>query len=1520
MCPKGKSVELDKKIAPPPIKPFTLVGVGASAGGLEALTQLIQSIDSTLSISLVVVQHISPDHRSLLRDLLARETQLTVVVADHLQPVQPGFIHITPANANIEIIDGRLYLTEPAAESHPKPSVDLFFKSLAAFAGAQAIAVVLSGTGSDGAEGCVAIKQAGGTVIVQHPDSAKYSGMPLSTLERCEADHCLSPTKIGQLLSAGLPPAENQPASQPQAISAGDAVDELLKLVYRQTNSDFREYKDATLQRRIARRMANCGKAKIEEYIEYVQSTPDELNRLQKDMLISVTAFFRDTGAFDELKKVLEQILARKREGDELRIWVPGCATGEEIYSIGMVLMDLLGDKLSKYSVQLYATDVDADALRIARSGQFSAASLQSLPQNMVEKYFDPVADAYEIKKCIRDMIIFARQDLVVDPPFLRQDLISCRNVMIYFKADLQNRILTTFHYALAPKGVLFLGKSESVFYREELFDTLSKDSKLYIRKEANTSLAVSLYPKVKAASKPAKLKHSEQKDFFRLILEKAALSNFLSAAIVFNESFVVHYIHGDCSLITTIPEGRPSFDLNNILKKELHNQLHSLTRRAIAVNTLVYGQPKKLAQAKGAQSVQLFVTRLSSEGMGNIFLLGFNSVASQKKLIKSDRAGDSDVELELAATRSHLQQLIEELEGANQEMHVLNEEIQASNEELQSMNEELEAANEELQSTNEELTTVNEELQTKALQIQSLANELECVQNSLDFPLLVVNQSFTITKFNNAAASIFQIGIGRRAKNLTEINLGSNTGLMDAALKVMVKGLALDVEVADLENRSYLVHIAPYSGAELTGVLLLFIDQTESLQLNKNLQKHEQWLRTLMDHSAALFSVKDISGRYTFINKPFAETFGIEQEKIVGKTDAILFSDERCKWARDQELEVMRQGNSVACEEEVIIQGRPHYYWSVRFPLLDQNGLIQAICYQATDISQRREMEDQLKLSASVFERSMEAVVVMDAELNIIKTNEAFSRLTGYPQKHVVGQNIHSLLCLNTPDKNTAPILSKSENWQGAAWLNHRVDKQRLFWFSINSVANDQGKTLNHVALFYDITEQYQHEEKIEYLATHDELTGLPNRVLLRDRLDQMLSRNLRNKTLFAIFFIDLDDFKLVNDTHGHEAGDELLRAVSFRLKSIVRGEDTIARIGGDEFVIVQEFKSDQHPSIMASKILEALHAPIGLSSNAECFANASIGISLYPQDGTSALELMRAADTAMYRAKNSGPGQYQFFKPEMAVDINQRLDIINGLRDALAKNEFSIVVQPQLNAKTEAVTGVELLLRWTHNNRSIAPSDFIPLAEGSGLMHQIGHWVLTKACQLLAQFKELGLGSLTVGVNVSTKQFNSDNFVGNLLELIHIHGVNANLLTLEITESAVINFDKSIDSLLRLREAGVHISLDDFGTGYSSLSYLKRLPIQELKIDRSFIDGLGIDSEDNAITAAILAMSKQLDLRVVAEGVESDVQLKMLQKLSCDYVQGFSFSKPLEVREFINWHRHYKARPPGITAHELQ
>lgn len=1489
--------------------PLAVIGIGASAGGLEALTQLLANLTAPIDAAIVVVQHVSPDHRSLLTDLLSRETSLKVTEIQHLEPLLSNHVHVTPPNSNVQIIDGRFHLSRPNPEFHPKPSINLFFQSLAQNYATRAIAIVLSGTGTDGAEGCLAVKRAGGTVLVQQPESAKYPGMPLSTIEHSPVDCIVPATELGTELAhclASLQPGTTTFINTPYDL---EKINELLELVHKQTGIDFRDYKDATLQRRIARRMASCKQQSVEDYVEFVKNSPTELINLQKDILISVTSFFRDGFAFEELEKVIRQILIRKNPGDEFRVWVPGCATGEEIYSIGIVICELLGDTIEKYKVQLFATDIDADALRIARAGIYSAESLKRVSTTMIDKYFENYGDKYEVKKKIRDMVVFAKQDLVVDPPFLRQDLISCRNVMIYFKADLQNRVLTTFHYSLAPKGVLFLGKSESVFQKEDLFDTLSREGKIYSKRDSLIKVLPNTYRST-VKTKPTKNpENADIKNPFRLLIESTAIAQFLPQGIIYNDAFVIQYVHGDCSSIISLPEGRPSLDLDHVLRKELQGQLHALTRRANLFGKLVHGPIKEVSIGKQTKEIEIFVTKINEGSISNLYLLGFNHSNNKKKLPAKTITSHA-AEEELAATRDHLQRAIEELEGSNEEMQALNEEVQASNEELQSMNEELEASNEELQSANEELITVNEELQIKTLQNQKLLNELQCIQNSLDFPLLVVDKSLSITKFNNAAARTFQINGGASAKVLVDINLGTNTGLMDAALKVMVSGGVFDLEITDHQNRTYLTHIAPYSGEDTDGAILLFIDQTESLQLNKNLQKHEQWLRTLMDHSAALFSVKDISGRYTFINKPFAEAFSIEQDKIVGKTDSLLFSDERCKWVRDHELEVLRQGNSVACEEEIIIHGTPHYFWSVRFPLLDQSGLIQAICFQATDISLRREMEIQTRLSASVFERSMEAVVVTDSTLSIIKTNEAFSRLTGFESRQVIGKDIHSLFCLNPPDKNITPLIRMGDNWQGATWLNHRNEQQRLFWFSINAVLNKDDVTMNHVALFYDITEQHQHEEKIQHLATHDELTGLPNRVLLRDRLDQLLSRGHRHKTFFAVFFIDLDDFKLINDTHGHEAGDELLQQVSIRLSNIVRSQDTIARIGGDEFVIVQEFSSKDHPGAMAVKILNSLHTPIMLSPTVECFANASIGISLYPQDGQTAVELMRGADTAMYRAKNAGPGLYEFFKPEMAVDINQRLEIINGLRDAAAKNEFTIALQPQLKTDSKIVTGVEILLRWTHKNQPIPPTDFIPLAESAGLMHTIGHWVLAKACQTLAQFSEMGFSTLTVSVNVSTKQFTSDHFVDDLLRLIEDHGVNANLLIIEVTESAVINFEKSIESMLRLRNAGIQISLDDFGTGYSSLTYLKKLPIQELKIDRCFVDGIGIDADDLAITAAILALAKQLDLRVVAEGVENIVQLDKLNGLACDYVQGFYFSKPLEFKLFMDWYKSYSAQ----------
>jgi two-component system CheB/CheR fusion protein len=461
-------------------RPF-IVGVGASAGGLEALRLLLPSLPKNLGLTYVVVQHLSPTYRSMMSQLLGRETTMTVRdIEDGMLP-EPNMVYITPPNRNLTLKEGHFRLVEPARESMPKPSVNRFFASLAEEVGESTIGIILSGTGSDGAAGIHAIKAAGGFTFSQDPDTAKYNGMPQSAIDTGSVDWILPPEQMGAeisliVLNRGLIPVATQAASAPATLKT------LLGKVRSRTKVDFSQYKEPTLWRRIERRMAANHVSSLQDYLQVVDQTPVELDKLCKDILISVTAFFRDTDAFSRLDKVVGEILAGKQPGDDIRVWVAGCATGEEAYSLAILFAERLGAAFDQYRLQIFATDIDLEAMALARRGVFAASNLAHMDRNRIRTHFTPHGDRYEINKSLRDAVVFARQDLVQDPPFLRLDLVSCRNVLIYFQSELQARLLSVFHYALNPGAFLFLGKSEGIFQQEALFGVVDKEARLYRR------------------------------------------------------------------------------------------------------------------------------------------------------------------------------------------------------------------------------------------------------------------------------------------------------------------------------------------------------------------------------------------------------------------------------------------------------------------------------------------------------------------------------------------------------------------------------------------------------------------------------------------------------------------------------------------------------------------------------------------------------------------------------------------------------------------------------------------------------------------------------------------------------------------------------------------------------------------------------------------------------------------------------------------------------------------------------
>lgn len=585
--------------------------------------------------------------------------------------------------------------------------------------------------------------------------------------------------------------------------------------------------------------------------------------------------------------------------------------------------------------------------------------------------------------------------------------------------------------------------------------------------------------------------------------------------------------------------------------------------------------------------------------------------------------------------------------------------------------------------------------------------------------------------------------------------------------------------------------------------------------------------------------------------------------------------------------------------------------------PLFENQRLTGAVV-SFIDITERKKQEEQrqdsekrMGLLAKVFQHSGEGIVITDADNRIIAVNSAFTRLTGYRQEDALGQNPKLLKSGNEPKEFYVSMwatLLKDNFWQGEIWDRRKDGILYPKWLAISVVRNDAGEITNYIAGFTDITERIQAAQKFEHLTYHDPLTNLPNRFSLMERLTQALELAKRSTSHLAIIFINLDRFKNINDSLGHNIGDTLLFNVALRLLESMRNADIVARFGGDEFVVVlPQVKSGMDTVHIVSKIQKALTQTYRLEGH-DLHITSSIGISVFPHDGETTEDLMKNADLAMYYAKSKGRNNYQFFKQEMNTTAQERFLLESDLRGAIKREEFLLHYQPQIDMVTGCVVGVEALIRWQHPQRGIVPPDmFIPVAEETGLILPIGDLVLNIACRQLKSWLSEGLPPLRMAVNLSAQQFKQNDLPDLVSEIIKETGINPLLLELEITESAAMdNPEETIIHLRRFREMGIELAIDDFGTGYSSLSYLKLFPVNRLKIDRSFVKNIDTDSDDAAIAAATIALAHKLGKEVIAEGVETESQLSFLRGQKCDIVQGFFFSRPLPAAEATGFLRH--------------
>lgn len=823
---------------------FPIVGLGASAGGLEALETFFYRMPPDSNIAFVIIQHLSATHKSIMVSLLAKCTQMKISEIEDGMKIEPNRVYLNPPNKNVVIVDGTLQLLPLVKTDGINLPIDCFFRSMAEELGEKAICIILSGTATDGTLGLKAVKGEGGIAMVQDPNSAKYDGMPRSAIATGLVDFILPVENIpGELVKyIQTPYIEGPRKVQISDDQFTNCTRKVFALVRSATGHDFSHYKQNTIRRRIERRMAVHQIDKISDYVKYLQNTPPEVDTLFKDMLIGVTNFFRDPEAFKFLEeKAIPDMLKTRSPGTQIRIWTVGCSTGEEAYSTAILLSEVMDKLKEHFDIQVFATDIDSQAIEYARMGVYPDSIAADVSEERLNKFFIKVENTYKVKKQVRETIVFAVQNVIKDPPFSKIDMVVCRNLLIYMDSDLQKRILPLCHYTLNKEGILFLGPSESIGEFTDLFQPIDRKWKIYKHKNhVVENLAehpgLPFFYHLEPGKNEKKMMPVETD--IHNVAERVILEHYAPAGVLVNERYeIVHFI-GKTDRYLEPPTGKASFNITKMAREGLRFKLSTALQNAFRQKKITSYNGLRIKYNNEFRVVDLTVRPLNDINMppGYILVIFDDITPPETPVRKKGKTTVKDgsdpvvvsLEQELESTKEHLQSTIEEMETSNEELKSTNEEFQSVNEELQSTNEELETSKEELQSTNEELVTVNTELQNKVDELSEVNNDINNLLASTDIGTIFLDTDICIKRFTPAMTKIFNLlrtDIGRPISHITS-KIRYDDPHKDAreVLKTLIRK---EVEVQDANGNWFAMRISPYRTTEnvIDGVVMTFVD-----------------------------------------------------------------------------------------------------------------------------------------------------------------------------------------------------------------------------------------------------------------------------------------------------------------------------------------------------------------------------------------------------------------------------------------------------------------------------------------------------------------------------------------------------------------------------------------------------------------------------------------------------------------------------------------------------------------------
>jgi two-component system CheB/CheR fusion protein len=1131
-----------------PLPDFHIVAVGASAGGLDSLERLFSSVPNDTGMAFVVLQHLSPDFKSLMDELLSRRTQMPVRQAEHDMAVEPNTVYLLPPMKEMIVRRGRLLLNDRDPRHGLTLPIDLFFRSLAQDAGERAVAVILSGSGSDGSRGVQEISKAGGTVFCESPDTAQFNGMPLSAMRTGTVDQVLPPEEIAAAVTA-LGRSEPDTPAMPPRSDEERGVDAILRLLRDEYAIDFSHYKAGTVTRRIERRLAFNRSLDIDMYVEQLRSDPRELSSLYEDLLIGVTRFFRDDDAFSVLEhRIIPELVERTDADEQIRVWVPGCATGQEAYSIAMLLHERLSARRRPVKVKILATDVHKSSLEIASAGLYSEEQVAGIPPERLRQFFTLKPNGYQISQALRESIVFAPHNLIRDAPFTKMDLIACRNLLIYFQPHAQKTVLTLFHFALKPGGFLFLGSSESPGGLIDEFDTLDEHAKIY-RKRREVRLprdlklplpragAIPRVPVPAAARTPAV--GTQLLNVYDRLLER-----FMPPSFLVDEQGQLIDTFGGVESLLKIRARRPSHNLLDMLGDDFRivvsGALHRVRRDLESVRypaAMIPGDGRQfeliaepIRDAHGALTHVLLSLADSRTASTAVLVPPFADVlgagldlSSQESAALAGLSIDQQhaLEEELAYTKEHLQAAVQEHEAAN-------EELQATNEELIAANEELQSTNEELHSVNEEMYTVNAEYQKKNVELQELNNDIEHLLNGTEVATMFLDRQLCIRKFTPRIAETFRVipqDVGRPLRTFTH-DLVYPTLMADIE-RVLQDGSTVETQTWDKRQRCLFLRILPYrarpreSGdgplstrpdrpSTPDGVVLTLTDISALETARARLAQ----LSAIVESSDDAIIGKTLDGVITTWNAGASRLYGYAPEEAIGRHASFLYPAGR-KEEIDSVLQQVRAGRPVGRLETQRLRkdGSLVDVYVTFSPILDSSNRIVGVSGISRDMTQliraRQEIAEREERIRLLLDSTAEAIYGIDLGGVCVFCNAACARLLGYPSPSaLIGKQMHPLIHHTKPDgtpypPELSPIYDAMRNREGThvddevIWRADGTSFPAEYWS--HPILRNQ-EVIGAVVTFLDVTERRRAEQEIH------------EGVRRREEFLAMLSHELRN------------------------------------------------------------------------------------------------------------------------------------------------------------------------------------------------------------------------------------------------------------------------------------------------------------------------------------------------------------------------------------------------------------------------